>query len=112
MGNWGEVVQGRFQKENVAFQSPGARGYIGDVWSRSMRIERKREIRENAEKIYKMVPEPSLLYTGLYYVQKKTDVDRIKLVAGCKAISFEEKAIKWRKEANIRMYKRKEESRV
>lgn len=25
---------------------------------------------------------------------KKTDVDRIKLVAGCKVISFEEKAIK------------------
>lgn len=52
----------------MAFQSPG--GAI-DVWSRSMRIEKKREIRENTEKIYKMVPEPSLLHRTLLCTKKQ-----------------------------------------
>lgn len=62
-------------------------------------MERKRRIRENTEEVYKIVFPNLYSSTPNCIMYKETDVDKIRLVAGCRAISFEEKAIKKKKES-------------
>lgn len=52
-------------------------------------MDRKRRVGNSFKKIFKMVLESPLLYTRLYtIVYKETNVDKIRIVAGCRAISF------------------------
>lgn len=53
---------------------------------------RERNIGENTKKIHKIDSESWLLYTGLVF--KETDVERIRTIAGCRAVNLEENALR------------------
>lgn len=50
--------------------------------------------------------------TSDYIMHKETDVNRVRLAAGCRVISFEENTIKDRERKLVDLYKRKRERRI